>query len=325
MDFRPYSIDESARRAARNLTGRCLHHSILAVLCDFEAAHPKHFLYSAEAGYMTFAACIDGDASSSAGKRPMTVTSKAKDLLVAFFEALFAHVGAMGGVAGALPNRAKKALIGAETPFSAPVRAMVFAAEGLWAALHDDEKCLSSDGESVSGFEALLARLALERAIPLGANVRELARVYVRFLKCVAKASCNMAFDHRVTLNDWFLRGVLRNFGDLLHLPIDEALLRAMQRAPPPAPSKAPSPTPSKAPPPAPSKAPPLLPSRPSRPLEPVLSVAPEDAPPKRHPSSRRGPVRGMRPFPGGKGGAPGPDDDLGVDDFVIIGNHDGH
>lgn len=206
-------------KAAENSASKYVYAFFLARLSDLynESGDPDGFPFPPDV-YDTFENSLSEEPVKGL-KRPLTVMEDAKILLVACFASLVSVVNDVG----ALPaNGVKDFLVNARAAHAAPVRFMVYTAETMWP--HITAGSLSRDLDSVECFRAKIEALVQTKA-HVDPGAEELARIFIRFLKCVAWATANFAVESKVTLNGKFLRSVFRTFGALPNVDAGEALM----------------------------------------------------------------------------------------------------
>jgi hypothetical protein len=209
----------SQRKAAENSAGKYAYDFILAALGDLydDSPDPENFPFTAEAGYHVFDH-LGADDPPKKVKRPITVMRDAKSML----GSLFACIVSVANDAGKPPRGAmKEHLVNARAARADQVSFMIYTAEALWSTITTGH--LERDFDSVAAFRVKIEALVADRA-SVDPGSEELARIFVRFLKCVAWATANFAVEAKVTLNGKFLRSIIRMFGGLPSVTYDEGM-----------------------------------------------------------------------------------------------------
>ena len=209
----------SQRKATENTAGQYAYKFFLAALADLYdgCPNPDDFPFSSEKGYEVFDH-LEADDPPKKVKRPITITRDAKSML----GALFASIVSVINDTGKTPAGGIKAhLANSRTTRADQVLFMINTAEALWPTIHAGH--LERNFDSVACFRAKLESLVADKAsVDPGAD--ELARIFVRFLKCVVWFTANFAVEAKVTLNGKHLRSVIRCFGSLPNVVFDEGM-----------------------------------------------------------------------------------------------------
>jgi len=209
----------SQRVAAENSAGKYLYTFTLAALGDLhdKCLDPDGFAFSPENGYDSFDNVVS-DEPVKRLKRPIVVMRDAKTLLASLFATIVSVVNEGGRVPAA---NIKGHLVNVDALRKDQVSFMVFVAEAMWPLITSGR--LDRELDATAAFRSKIEALVTTKAY-VEASSGELARIFVRFLKCVAWATANFHVEHRVTMNAWFLKGLVRNFGALHEVAYDELM-----------------------------------------------------------------------------------------------------
>ncbi|GFR88371.1 hypothetical protein ElyMa_002515800, partial [Elysia marginata] len=216
------SLNVSQRKAVEAAVGEYVYDFLLAALSDIydDYSDPAKFPFSAEKGYDVFDN-FKTDVPPEQMKRPIVIMRDAKSMLGALFACIVSAVNDAGGVPSAGGSAIKSHFANARAARTDQVLFMINTTEALWTKIHSG--FLDYNFNSVETFCAQIRNLVSKRTdVDPGAD--ELARIFVRFLKCVVSFTASFAIESKVTFNEKHLRGVFRCFGTLPGVKFNESL-----------------------------------------------------------------------------------------------------
>lgn len=209
------------RKATEDVAGKHVYGFVLAALSDLynETSNPDDFEFSEENGYDTFENYAS-DEPTKGLKRPLTVMRDAKTILATAFASLVVVINETGRVP---PESVRTHLANVQSGYAGPVRLMIFVAEELWPTITSG--ALERDFGSVKDIQTKLQAFVRVKANIEGCS-EEIARIFVRFLKCVAWHTAQSSVEHKTTLNGHYLRSMIRVFGGCFpKTEVDEDLM----------------------------------------------------------------------------------------------------
>ena len=209
----------STRAAIGKMTAGITYSAFLAAVGDmFEnCSRPEDFRITSDKGFAVFEDLLTADPPPKTA-RPITITRETKTILAS----LFASIVSVSNELGKPPPGVgvKTHIVNSDAGCREQVAFMINVAEALWDKISSGR--LEYEFDSVCVVRTKLEALITCRgATP---NPDELARIYVNFLKCVAWGAANFSAETKVTLNEKFLRGLLRSFDGLAGVQYSEGL-----------------------------------------------------------------------------------------------------